>query len=190
MLELADIGVSFGSVEVLKGVSLKARAGRIHALVGENAAGKSTLIKVTVGAIQPDRGRILFDGEEVRWRSPGEAKARGVHVIYQEFVQFAELSVAENIFIADPRASPRGVLRTRWMIEQARQLLAKLGVDIDPTALVGELSVADQQMVEIAKALAHEVKLLVLDEPTAVISGREVELLFARLRQMRDAGVA
>ena len=190
MLELADIGVSFGSVEVLKGVSLKARAGRIHALVGENGAGKSTLIKVTAGAIQPNRGRILFDGEEVRWRSPGEAKARGVHVIYQEFVQFAELSVAENIFIADERASPRGMLRTRWMIEQSRQLLAKLGVDIDPTALAGELSVADQQMVEIAKALAHEVKLLVLDEPTAVISGREVELLFARLRQMRDAGVA
>ena len=190
MLELAEIRKSFGGIDVLKGVSLRASAGRIHALVGENGAGKSTLIKVTAGVLQPDGGRIRFDGEEIRWRSPGEAKTRGVHVIYQEFVQFPELSVAENIFIGDPRVSTGGLLRPKRMLEQAGELLAKLGVDIDPSTPVGELSVADQQMVEIAKALAHKVRLLVLDEPTAVISGREVELLFKRLRQLRDEGVA
>jgi ribose transport system ATP-binding protein len=190
VLELTDIRKRFGAVEVLKGISLKAAAGRIHALVGENGAGKSTLIKVTAGVIQPDSGRIRFDGKELRWHSPGQAKAQGVHVIYQEFVQFPELSVAENIFIGDTRLSPGGWLQRRRMREQARDLLAKLGVDIDPSTPVGELSVADQQMIEIAKALAHKVRLLILDEPTAVISGREVELLFARLRQLRDEGVA
>ena len=190
MLELTDIRKRFGAIEVLKGVSLRAAAGRIHALVGENGAGKSTLIKITAGVIQPDAGTIRFDGEDLRWRSPGEAKAQGVHVIYQEFVQFPELSVAENIFIGDPRLSPGGWLQRRRMLAQAHELLSKLGVDIDPSTPVGELSVADQQMVEIAKALAHKVRLLILDEPTAVISGREVELLFARLRQLRDEGVA
>lgn len=190
MLELVEIRKSFGSVDVLKGVSLRASAGRIHALVGENGAGKSTLIKVTAGVIPVESGSIRFDGEEIRWKSPGEAKARGVHVIYQEFVQFPELSVAENIFIGDPRVSPGGLLRPKRMLAMASELLSKLGVEIDPSTPVSALSVADQQMVEIAKALAHKVKLLVLDEPTAVISGREVELLFKRLRQLRDEGVA
>ncbi len=190
MLELVEIRKSFGSVDVLKGVSLRAAAGRIHALVGENGAGKSTLIKVTAGVIPVESGSIRFDGEEIRWKSPGEAKARGVHVIYQEFVQFPELSVAENIFIGDPWVSPGGLLRPKQMLAMASELLSKLGVEIDPSTPVSALSVADQQMVEIAKALAHKVKLLVLDEPTAVISGREVELLFKRLRQLRDEGVA
>jgi ribose transport system ATP-binding protein len=190
VLELADIRKGFGGIDVLKGVSLEVEAGRIHALVGENGAGKSTLIKVSAGVLQPDAGRIRFDGDELRWHSPGEAKARGIHVIYQEFVQFPELSVAENIFIADRRLSPGGLLRRRRMLKEAAELLSKLGVEIDPSALAGELSVADQQMVEIAKALASKVRLLILDEPTAVISGREVELLFARLRQLRDEGVA
>jgi len=190
VLELMDIRKSFGGIDVLKGISIKAAAGRIHALVGENGAGKSTLIKVTAGVVQPDSGSIRFDGAERRWRSPGEAKSFGIHVIYQEFVQFPDLSVAENIFLGDKRVSPGGLLNRRVMLQQARELLAKLGVEIDPSVLVGELSVADQQMVEIAKALSHEVKLLILDEPTAVISGREAELLFVKLRQLRDEGVA
>lgn len=190
MLKLTEIRKSFGKVDVLKGISLEVSAGRIHALVGENGAGKSTLIKVTAGVIKPDSGNIRFDGEDISWRSPGEAKARGVHVIYQEFVQFPELSVAENIFIGDIRMSPGGLLQTKRMLSQARELLTKLGVDINPETKVSTLSVADQQMVEIAKALAHKVRLLVLDEPTAVISGREVDLLFGRLRQLRNEGVA
>lgn len=190
MLELDKITKSFNGIGVLKGISLSAKAGRIHALVGENGAGKSTLIKVMAGAIQPDSGAIRFGGESLRWTGPGQAKIHGVHVIYQEFVLFPELSVAENIFIGDKRLSPGGLLQHRKMLVQARELLVKLGVDIDPSTLAGDLSVADQQMVEVAKALAHKVKVLILDEPTAVISGREVELLFARLRQLRDEGVA
>jgi len=190
MLELGNIVKSFNGVDVLKGISLTAKAGRIHALVGENGAGKSTLIKVMAGVLRPDSGTVSFAGADHSWTSPGDAKHHGMHVIYQEFVLFPLLSVAENIFIADPAASPGGIIRRSRMMLQARDLLAKLGVDIDPAALVGDLSVADQQMVEIAKALAHKVKLLVLDEPTAVISGREVDLLFNRLRQLRDEGVA
>lgn len=190
MLELTDIRKGFAGVQVLKGISLNARAGRIHALVGENGAGKSTLIRVMAGVIRPDAGGIHYAGEALQWRSPGEAKARGVHVIYQEFVQFAKLSVAENIFMGDKAMSPGGLLRPGKLQDAARGLLQRLGVDIDPAALVGELSVADQQMVEIAKALASKVRLLVLDEPTAVISGHEVELLFERLRSLRDEGVA
>jgi ABC-type sugar transport system ATPase subunit len=190
MIEMLDIHKSFSGIRVLKGVSLRARAGRIHALVGENGAGKSTLIKTMAGVIQPDSGKIALDGRDIRWRTPGEAKAHGVHVIYQEFVQFAELSVAENIFMGDKRLSPGGFLKRRDMNQRAAELLSKLGVQIDPTALVGDLSVADQQMVEIAKALSHKVQVLILDEPTAVISGLEVELLFERLRQLRQEGVA
>ena len=190
MIEMLDIHKSFSGIKVLKGVSLRARAGRIHALVGENGAGKSTLIKTMAGVIQPDNGTLKLDGQEIRWRTPGEAKAHGVHVIYQEFVQFAELSVAENIFMGDKRLSPGGFLKRRDMNQRAGELLSKLGVQIDPNALVGDLSVADQQMVEIAKALSHKVQVLILDEPTAVISGPEVELLFERLRQLRQEGVA
>jgi ABC-type sugar transport system ATPase subunit len=190
MIEMLDIHKSFSGIKVLKGVSLRARPGRIHALVGENGAGKSTLIKTMAGVIQPDSGSLKLDGQSLRWRTPGEAKAHGVHVIYQEFVQFAELSVAENIFMGDKRLSPGGLLKRRDMNQRASELLSKLGVQIDPTALVGDLSVADQQMVEIAKALSHKVQVLILDEPTAVISGLEVELLFERLRQLRQEGVA
>ncbi len=190
MIEMLDIHKSFSGIKVLKGVSLRARPGRIHALVGENGAGKSTLIKTMAGVIQPDSGSLNLGGQAIRWRTPGEARAHGVHVIYQEFVQFAELSVAENIFMGDKRLSPGGFLKRREMNQRAADLLAKLGVQIDPSALVGDLSVADQQMVEIAKALSHQVRVLILDEPTAVISGLEVELLFERLRQLRSEGVA
>ena len=190
MIEMLDIHKSFNGIAVLKGVSLHARGGRIHALVGENGAGKSTLIKTMAGVIQPDSGEMRLDGQALRWRTPGEAKAQGVHVIYQEFVQFAELSVAENIFMGDKRLSPGGFLKRKEMHQRAADLLSKLGVQIDPAARVGDLSVADQQMVEIAKALSHQVRVLILDEPTAVISGLEVELLFERLRQLRLEGVA
>jgi len=190
MIEMLNIHKSFNGIPVLKGVSLLAKAGRIHALVGENGAGKSTLIKTMAGVIQPDSGTLRLGGQTLRWRTPGEAKSQGVHVIYQEFVQFAELSVAENIFMGDKRLSPGGFLKRKEMNLRAADLLAKLGVQLDPTARVGDLSVADQQMVEIAKALSHKVQVLILDEPTAVISGQEVELLFDRLRQLRAEGVA
>jgi ribose transport system ATP-binding protein len=190
MLTISRVSKSFPGVKALSEVQLDVKSGEIHALVGENGAGKSTLTRIIAGVHRPDEGSIEFDGEIVHWVSPADAKSAGIHVIYQEFVLFPNLTVAENIFLGHER---RGFLngidhgRTK---QDAIDLLSRLGVQIDPDALVAELSVADQQMVEIAKAMVHKVKLLILDEPTAVIAGHEVELLFSRLRALRDDGVA
>jgi len=190
MLSLAGICKSFPGVNALTDMMLEVRSGEIHALVGENGAGKSTLTRIIAGVHQPDSGRIVFDGNEVRWAKPGQAKQAGIHVIYQEFVLFPHLTVAENIYIGHERRNRLGLIDRRKASADARELLSRFGLDLNPNALVKDLSVADQQMVEIAKALVHDVKLLILDEPTAVISGREVDVLFTRLRSLRDAGVA
>ena len=190
MLRLNGISKSFPGVQALRGVSLEVRPGEIHGLLGENGAGKSTLIKIVAGAYAPDQGEISFDGTPVLWSSPREAKRDGVHVVYQEFVLFPQLSVAENIFIGHERRNRLGLVDHGRTRREARELLERLGISLDPRASVGSLSVADQQMVEIARAMVHKVKLLVLDEPTAVIAGREVELLFERLRRLRDSGVS
>lgn len=189
MIELKGITKSFPGVKSLDGVDFEARAGEVHALLGENGAGKSTLIKTIAGAYTPDAGAIRFDGFERRWASPREAKKAGIHVIYQEHVLFPELSVAENIFIGDEPRTRMGLIDRKRLKEQAQEALLRLGHALDPDLPVKALSVADQQMIEIAKALAGDVKLLVLDEPTAVISGREAELLFERVRRLRDEGV-
>ncbi len=190
MLSLSGISKSFPGVRALSEVSLDVRSGEIHALVGENGAGKSTLTRTIAGVHQPDEGTIRFDGRDIRWTSPGDAKKAGIHVIYQEFVLFPHLSVAENIYIGHERKTRFGLIDHKKAAADARELLARFGLDLDPKAMVSDLSVADQQMVEIAKALVHDVKLLILDEPTAVISGPEVDVLFKRLRALRDAGVA
>jgi ribose transport system ATP-binding protein len=190
VLTVTNISKSFPGVRALAGVQFQVQAGEIHALVGENGAGKSTLTKIIAGVYQPDEGQIEFDGEIVHWTSPAAAKAAGIHVIYQEFVLFPHLTVAENIFIGHERRGQFGLLDRRRTMRDAEDLLKRLGVEIDPDARVAELSVGDQQMVEIAKALVHKVKLLILDEPTAVIAGKEVDLLFRRLRSLKDDGVA
>jgi len=190
MLKLTGISKGFTGVQALSGINFDVRAGEIHALLGENGAGKSTTIKIIAGAYQPDSGEIEFDGKVVRWARPADAKAAGIHVIYQEFVLFPHLTVAENIFLGYERRGALGLIDHKKTRKDAAALLAKLGVDIDPDKLVSELTVADQQMVEICKALVHDVKLLILDEPTAVISGREAELLFARLAALKAEGVA
>jgi ribose transport system ATP-binding protein len=190
MLQVRGVSKSFPGVKSLDRVDFAVAAGEVRALVGENGAGKSTLTKVVAGVYQPEDGTIGFDGRTVRWSSPHEARDAGIHVIYQELALFPELTVAENIFIGD---EPRGRF---WQVDyaimerRALEALARLGIAIDPWRKVGGLSVADQQMVEIAKALVREVKLLILDEPTAVISGREVELLFAIVKRLRQEGVA
>ncbi len=166
------------------------RPGEIHGLLGENGAGKSTLIKIIAGAYAPDEGEMSFDGAAARWSSPREAKQHGVHVVYQEFALFPQLSVAENIFVGHER---RNALRHRRpCADQARGEGAACNGSASRSirrASVSSLSVADQQMVEIARAMVRNVKLLVLDEPTAVIAGREVTLLFDRLRRLRESGV-
>lgn len=190
MLTISKVSKSFPGVKALSEVHLEVKAGEIHALVGENGAGKSTLTRIIAGVHQPDEGSIEFDGEIVHWSSPAAAKAAGIHVIYQEFVLFPNMTVAENIFLGHERRGFLNGIDHKRTLQDANDLLSRLGVIIDPDALVSELSVADQQMVEIAKAMVHRVKLLILDEPTAVIAGHEVELLFGRLRALRDDGVA
>ncbi|PTE06847.1 sugar ABC transporter ATP-binding protein [Mesorhizobium helmanticense] len=190
MLNLSGISKSFIGVQALSGINLDVRAGEIHALVGENGAGKSTTIKIVAGVYKPDAGQMEFEGKPVQWARPADAKNAGIHVIYQEFVLFPHLSVAENIYLGHERRNRFGFVDHARTRQDASDLLRRLGVDIDPQILVSELTVADQQMVEISKALVHKVKLLILDEPTAVISGREADLLFARLAALKAEGVA
>jgi ABC-type sugar transport system ATPase subunit len=190
MLALKGISKSFPGVRALSGVNLDVRPGEIHGLLGENGAGKSTLIKIIAGVIAPDEGEIIFAGEPMSWSSPREAKRAGVHVVYQEFALFPQLSVAENIFLGNERRNALGIVDHRRTRTEAAELMGKLGVSLDPRATVASLSVADQQMVEIARAMTHNVRLLILDEPTAVIAGREVALLFERLRRLRETGVS
>jgi ABC-type sugar transport system ATPase subunit len=190
MLTLKGISKSFPGVRALAGVNLEVRPGEIHGLLGENGAGKSTLIKIIAGALAPDEGEMTFADAPARWSSPREAKLCGVHVVYQEFALFPQLSVAENIFLGNERRNRLGLVDHTRTRNEAAELLARLGVSLDVSAMVGSLSIADQQMVEIARAMTHNVRLLILDEPTAVIAGREVALLFDRLRRLRADGVS
>ncbi len=189
MIRLDGITKVFPGVKSLDGVFFEAKAGEIHALLGENGAGKSTLIKTMAGAYIPEEGTIHFDGQKRKWAAPKEAKDAGIHIIYQELMLFPEMTVAENIFIGETPKTRFGMIDYRKMYVQANDILGRLGHHLDPRALIKDLSVADQQMVEIAKALVGDTKLLVLDEPTAVISGREAELLFDRIQRLRDEGV-
>jgi ABC-type sugar transport system ATPase subunit len=189
LIELRKIEKGFPGVKSLDGVDFSVAPGEVHALVGENGAGKSTLMKVLSGNYLPDAGIILWEGTERRWRRPADAIGAGIHVIHQELMLFSERSVAENIFLTDPPRTSLGLVDRKEMVAKAAAILDRLGHHIDPRARVGTLTVADQQMVEIAKALSADVRLLVLDEPTAVISGREAELLFERVETLRRQGV-
>jgi ribose transport system ATP-binding protein len=190
MLRATGITKTFPGVKSLDRVDFTVEGGEIHAIVGENGAGKSTLIKILSGAYVPDEGKVEFDGRVVEWTGPRQAQEAGIHVIYQELVLFPELSVAENIFIYSQPLTRLGFLDYRTMERRAEEALDRLGVHVDVRSKAGSLSIADQQMAEIARALVGSVKILVLDEPTAVISGREVELLFERLAVLRASGVA
>ncbi|MGV3764087.1 MAG: sugar ABC transporter ATP-binding protein [Parapedobacter sp.] len=173
-------------MRALSDVDLDVRAGEIHALLGENGAGKSTLMKVISGAHAADSGRIIIDGEVVAHNDPHRAKARGVSIIYQEFSLIPELTVSENIFFG----KDGGWLDRRKIDKDAEALIQSLGFDIDVKKRVAQLSVAHQQIVEIAKALSRDVKLLILDEPSAVLGTKEVKKLFSLLFALRDKGVA
>ena len=190
VVELADVRKSFGAVAALKSSNLRVEPGSIHALVGENGAGKSTLIKIVAGVHRRDGGTFRFKGEDVDFASTAESKAAGIAVIYQEPTLFPDLSVTENIFMG---RQPRGSFRRIDRAEQRRrcvELFERLGVHLDPDRPTRGLSIADQQLVEIAKALSFEARVLVMDEPTAALSGVEVERLFAVVRSLRDEGAA
>src|SRR5260370_25553253 len=188
---MRGITKSFYGVPVLSEVDLDCQAREVHAIVGENGAGKSTLMKILAGAYQPDSGTIRLDGQDVHFGHPGEGKELGVSLIYQEFTLLPERTVAQNIFLGrEPR---RGlVVDAHAMDDATHQLLATLEVEtsISPTALVRSLPVAQQQLVEIAKALSFEARILVMDEPTAALPPHEVEALFRVVRRLRERGLA
>lgn len=187
-LELVQVSKHFPGTLALDRVDLTARGGEIHALVGENGAGKSTLVKIIGGALTADAGHVAIDGVRQKFASPRNAWSAGVHVIHQELMLFPQLSVAENIFLGVE--SGLGYVDRRGWEEQAASILSSLNPRLDPRRPAGGLSVADQQMVEVARTLASEARVLVLDEPSAVIAGDEIEVLIRRLREMRDTGVA
>jgi ribose transport system ATP-binding protein len=190
LLRMHGITKRFFGVTVLDQVDLDCRRGEIHAVMGENGAGKSTLMKVLVGAYQPDGGRVLIDGTEVQFGHPRQALEKGVSIVHQELNLLPERTVAENIFLGrEPRR--RFSVDRRAMEAAATALLATLKADdvIAPRTLVGRLPVAQQQLVEIAKALSFEPRILVLDEPTAALSPHEVDALFDRVRRLRDNGL-
>ncbi|GIF63074.1 ribose import ATP-binding protein RbsA [Asanoa ishikariensis] len=190
MLALQRVSKSFGAVAALRDVDLELVAGEAHALVGENGAGKSTLVRILAGVHPPDTGTVLLDGAPVTFGGPADARAAGIAVIYQEPTLFPDLSVAENIFMGrQPRRSLRRI-DTAAMRARSRELFDRLGVRLDPDRPARGLSIADQQLVEIAKALSTNARVLVMDEPTAALSGVEVERLFAVARSLRDEGAA
>jgi len=181
---------NFGAVKALIDGSVTLYPGEAHALLGENGAGKSTLVKVLAGVHRPDGGALLVDGAPVSFSGPNDARAAGIAIIYQEPTLFPDLTVAENIFMGrQPLGRSRGIDR-RAMNTEVRAIFATLGVALDPNRPAKGLSVADQQIVEIAKALSLDAKVLVMDEPTAALTGVEVERLFEVMRTLRAHGAA
>jgi rhamnose transport system ATP-binding protein len=190
VLELTDISKSFPGVQALKGVRFDMRAGEVHALLGENGAGKSTFIKIISGVHRPDQGSIRIDGQEVAFASPLEAQRAGIATIYQELLLFPELTVAENVFMGHAPRTRLGAIDWPRTRAQARELLASLDIhDLDVNQVVGTLSVGNRQRVEIAKALSQNARILIMDEPTAALTERDVERLFAIVRLLRARGV-
>ena len=190
LLALHAVRKSFGAVAALRDGRLDLYPGEAHALVGENGAGKSTLVRILAGVHPPDAGTITLDGKPLVLDGPADARAAGIAVIYQEPTLFPDLSVAENIFIGRQPLKSWRRIDTAAMRRQANELFARLGVRLDPDRPARGLSIADQQLVEIAKALSFDARILIMDEPTAALSGVEVERLFAVARSLRDAGAA
>ena len=188
LLQMTGIKKSFPGVRALTGVNLTLAAGEVLALVGENGAGKSTLMKVLGGAVEPDAGTIQICGEEVRIESPLAARRLGIAMIYQEFNLVPALSARENIFLGQ-EITRSGFLAHDEERRRATELLARIGLDFDPETPCRQLSVAQQQGIEIAKALSLNARILVLDEPSAALTTREVERLFAIIRQLKAHGL-
>jgi ribose transport system ATP-binding protein len=190
LLELQGITKHYGGVCALDGANFSCAAGEIHAVLGENGAGKSTLIKTIAGVVQPDAGRILLDGEELRLPSPNAARQRGIVCVFQELSLVPDLSVCDNIFLSRPPMR-YGLIDSRIQQERAAALLALLGcADIHPMDRVRDLPLSRRQVVEIAKALGAQPRLLILDEATSALSSEDVERLYRLLFDLRDQGVA
>lgn len=191
VLELKGITKAFPGVKALDRVHFQLKKGEIHALMGENGAGKSTFIKIITGVHLPDEGEIILNGVRTQINSPKDAQRLGIAAIYQHVTCFPDLSVTENIFMGHEKVSKR-TKRIRWseMHEEAKLLLQELGSNLDPRTRMGALSVAQQQIVEIAKALSMRARIIIMDEPTAALTARESEELYRIAEKLRDDGAS
>ena len=189
LVEMRDITKVFPGVVALDHVGFSCEAGEVHAVVGENGAGKSTLMKILAGVYQPDTGEICIDGHPVRITSPHEAQRLGISIIYQELNLLPDMTIAENVFLGREPKGTFGIVDSRKLEQQAHDVLSRLGVDIDPHLRLARLSVAQAQMVEIAKALSLQARLVIMDEPSATLGGRDLEYLFDVIRALKQQGV-
>ncbi|WP_046865560.1 sugar ABC transporter ATP-binding protein [Microvirga massiliensis] len=188
LLELVGVSKSFGGVEALRDVSFTLRAGEIHGLVGENGAGKSTMMKIIAGVHTDYAGTYRIGGAEVHFRSARDALAAGIAMVHQELSIVPDLTVAENVFLGKQPTNRLGIVHWREMVRQAREQLASLGIDVDPNQRIGDLPIGLQQLIEIARVLFSGARIIILDEPTSALSPPEIERLFAVLRRLRDGG--
>ncbi|MBC8718472.1 MULTISPECIES: sugar ABC transporter ATP-binding protein [Brucella/Ochrobactrum group] len=189
VLDISDVAKSFGPVVALKRMNLTVRRGRVHTLLGENGAGKSTLMKILAGLFKPTSGTILFKGEPYTPKNPRDARASGISIVFQELSLSRNLSVAENI-LANNEPSRFGFIRERELNMEATRLIAELGLPVDARAKVGDLSIAQRQLVEIAKGLSRPADVVILDEPTSSLSDSEAEILFTIIERLKAQGTA
>lgn len=189
ILRVDSMSKSFGATQALKDVSFDVRPGEVHSLMGENGAGKSTLMKIISGIYQPDTGTLQIDGAPVCFDSPREAQTAGIAIIHQELNVIPEMTVAENLAVGHEPTKRFGILDRRKMLADAQEKLNRVRAEVSPTATMGSLSVGMQQMVEIARAIAEDARVLVLDEPTAALSRSESRRLFELINSMREDGI-
>ena len=190
LLEMRNISKSFPGVQALKDVSFAVNPGEIVCLLGENGAGKSTLMKILTGVYAADAGSIRLAGQEVRFRNTRDAFARGISIVLQEFNLCPNLSAMENLFLGHEVKGPFGLLSYRRMREKAEAAFRSLRLEIRPETLVKELGVAQQQMIEVAKALSHNTRILIMDEPTSALADKEIAGLFAIMRELKGRGIS
>ena len=191
VLEMNKISKSFPGVQALDSVDFDLKPGEVHVLMGENGAGKSTLMKILGGLYQEDGGQILLSGEIVRFQSPSEALQNGISMIYQELNPIPYMTVAENIFLGrEPKLTKLGFLNHSKLNNDAKSILEELGIDINPKRLMHELSVAETQMVEIAKAISYHSRIIIMDEPTSAITDREIDILFDFIEKLKKQDIA
>lgn len=189
VLSIRNVSKSFPGVQALRDVSFEVTTGSIHAIMGENGAGKSTLMQIVAGAQLPTSGEVLFEGKPVHFNNPSEAQAQGIVIVYQELNLAPNLSVAENIFLGcEPRAGGVFLSRSR-LVQDTLKVMGELGIEINPDTIVSTLSVAQQQLIEIAKSLVRHPRLLILDEPTSSLSESESAVLFRVIRRLQSQGV-
>ncbi len=191
MIEMTGISKAFSGNVVLKDVQFDVKKGEIHALMGENGAGKSTLMKILTGIYTRDAGEIKVNGQPVEFQNPKEAEKAGIAVIHQELNILPDLTVAENFYLGNEKTFGKtGILKTSQMNKEAKEILKGLGLDVDVTTLAGKLSVGKQQIIEIAKAISSNAELIIMDEPTAALTDREIETLFKTIKALQAKGVA